>query len=242
MNKTEVINNFFKTRNIRIETLKQKVLEICPQAKTCVIYVSQLDGLGSKLSDVDIYALTDETITSFSKQIRINNIDMDIEIWSSSELEEKGNNLNDQTLLDIGKILNRMMVGKYIIGKKSDFNCLISHKDLMIKLKEWFISSALSSFDDAKMMRNLSDIEAAEVLIRKAVFFLLGAHLANKNFPVFKEKWIPKIIHETHFLNDEELYEKYYSLFIKINIIDLNVYVDDIFQFFLQLFGRFQLD
>lgn len=214
--------------------------------QTIFIYISQLENLGTKDSDFDVYVLSENTPNdefmrneqNYKVQIALlNGKLLDIEYWDIKVVYDLINAINssnyEKLSLDSLKLIHRLKIAEVVneneIGNKVKNMIQSSNlKDLVIK---HYLLSASSELQDAIALYSSQEYISALNCARFALENAIGALNAKYGFTNLKAKWISKI-----FINNDgyekELLNKYlqYQVYCNINNTNIESFVEDILE------------
>ncbi|RKD31744.1 hypothetical protein [Lacrimispora algidixylanolytica] len=194
-----------------------------------IAYWSQMDGLGNKHSDIDLYVLThsntnvkcqwDYGITKISCPY-INGVKFDIEYWEYDKVMQIIADIHNKSLVLIEDrvkltVLSRIYKGICIFGKtiKEQIN-YEELRNYIIYLYRW---SCKSSYDDAKHFADVSDYTGTLTSNSFAVMAGMTAINACNSKLILQPKWVPKVYMETE-AND--LVTQYIDGFVFVNVTE----------------------
>lgn len=244
MNK--VLIDRFNQCNLMPDDVLSKIV-IRDNKQAVFIYTSQLENLGTKDSDFDIYVLT-ETMPSDESmrdepnkkvQIAIVNGNMlDIEYWDIKFVYTLIDKISSQSYNKVSsdelKLIHRLKIAEVISGYEtgSSVKALIQNSSLKELVVKSYLLSANSELQDAITLYESQEYICALHCGRIALENAIGALNAKNGFTNLKNKWISKIFINNKGYN-EELLKKYlqYQVYCNINSSNVEDFVENMLEF-----------
>ncbi|MDF2880062.1 MAG: hypothetical protein K0R54_619 [Clostridiaceae bacterium] len=199
------------------------------------LYCSQIDNLGNKDSDFDIYILYDNLYNGTKKiSLNIKNIELDVEFWAESDIlllmEKLKSNYYVSDINNL-KLLQRLITSNIIYNEKygNYIKNLIDKKIIYdIALKE-FKAEVISNIHDCLSFYKAQDYESAIILANYLIQSSISVLNANNGNLNLKPKWATRI-----FLNNggykQDFLERYikYCIYPNINKDNISTYIIEI--------------
>lgn len=179
-------------------TLITKEISNLVSEKNIVIWKSEMDGLGTSLSDIDAYCICDEE-KNF-KNFSFNGIPVDIEYIGLNNLKEKLENIDKfakhglayKGLDEDLKLFYRLERGH----KSQQFNLNdieLPTIDIISKIAaQYYNELFLALYEDAFKMFHGKNFLDAFILSLEALQMSVATYLARIGKPQFKKKWLFK--------------------------------------------------
>lgn len=198
-------------------------------------YISHLDGLGSKESDVDLYAFCrgDDKKDRIINMHNYKNILIDIEYWNLDGFLNDIKKKEYRKDIDLLKIIQRINSGIVICGNSDSFLKIIEEIDIRKEIILYYNNLSNAFYDDAVKMYNSKNYYSALLCAKNALNYAAGGHNAIKGIANLKEKWIPRILIDNIDDVDDKFVKRY--LFYLTNGIndkeELQCYLKDLLEF-----------
>lgn len=236
----------FNQCNLTLDDILSKIVN-CNDKQVVFIYTSQLENLGTKDSDFDIYVLcetlpNDEFMRSdlnCKVQIAIVNGKMlDIEYWDIKIVYALIDKINGQSNNPLSsdelKLIHRLKIAEVVgdneIGRK--VKDLIQNSNLKELVIKNYLVSANSELQDAIALYESNEYICALNRTRFALEKAIGALNAKNGFTNLKNKWIPRIFMNNKNSN-EGLLKKYleYQVYCNVNNSNIEAFVEGMIEF-----------
>lgn len=244
MNK--ILVNRFNECNLTPSDILSKIIS-CDDKQAVFVYASQLENLGTKDSDFDVYVLSqnmpnDEfmrSVQNYKIQTELlNGKLLDIEYWDITIVYELINTINEPSYKKLSsdelKLIHRLKIAEVIneneIGNK--IKLLIQNSNLKDLVVKQYLLVSNSQLQDAIALYDSQEYISALNCARFALENAIGALNAKNGFTNLKNKWISKI-----FINnngyDKELLNKYlhYQVYCNVNSSNIESFVENILEF-----------
>ena len=173
-----------------------------------IAYTSHLEGLGTRHSDIDVYALVKstediecarETALSSVKFVVINGAKLDIEYIAISKIESFADLLSKENVnvsAETLKALNRIRIGEQLYPAEATQTYLkkiISQQAIKVATYKFYQSSANAELEDAMMLFREKEYVSSLMCARAAVKFAIGALNTQNDNINLSVKWVEKI-------------------------------------------------
>lgn len=240
-----VLLDFLKERNISITEVINSVIKV-KNKQLIFAYISRMEGLGNKGSDVDLYVISDEVPKNqmledsskvFIDVVELGNTDLDIEYWSTEQVNDLINCLNSKNYKSIGmeelKFLYRLTIGAIINEAElaKEFRNKINKSNIQERLYSLYRTGTINQMDDAIKLFYAEDYISALSIARAALDQSLAViNTANGKINM-KRKWMSKIFIANNGYKGD-LLERYLKLqvYCSINEANISQYVEDIIE------------
>ncbi len=210
-------------------------------------YTSQIEGLGTKESDLDIYVLSKNlpSITfareSENRKVQISIIKdtvLDIEYWSIDNVAELIDKINSSDYgnlnVDELKLLHRLKVSEILCGVEEGMQIKKSIEESKLQecVKRLYILFSNSELQDAIQLFNSEEYISANNRVSISLENAIGALNAKNGITNLKQKWIAKKFLSNGGYN-EELLKKYlkYQGYPSINEKNIKSFVEGKIEF-----------
>lgn len=226
--KKHVFDEFLRQKNISTSFYKN-FAETMPPTSTIIVYASILDGLGTTLSDVDVYVIDPNPNKKFHDGlVHFEGLELDIEYWSIDKLQRSvclldSNNASNK--LEVIKFLLRLENGLIIQASKQNLKeKYLSEINLNKILCAEYSNRSRSLIDDAVQIYNDNLQIAALDESQRAVWMAIAAYNAFNHHGNVKEKWISRIFISNNGFGHPEFVATYKQLcvFCKINTASIS--------------------
>lgn len=189
-------------------------------------YTSQIEGLGTKNSDIDIYVISDKikmdkrlinTGENLIEKRIFNGVSLDIEYWSVSTIKEIVSRINSNVPiynLSVNhlKLILRLVLSDVIHGSKESIE-LPSFKMMQKLVINYYKVRVLSEYDDAVTLLSDGNYFSSLKCARESLDYLIGAINSVNGYPNLKYKWIPRIYIDNE--NDADKVDKYKKMIMQ---------------------------
>lgn len=237
------IKNRLKECNFTINNILDNLNKYLHKNSSVFLYCSQIENLGTKESDFDIYVIgetkpnlniTKNNNRASSTILYINNVSLDVEFWdfdSFNALVKKVNIDNkDKVQLEELKILHRILISEIIYNKPlgEQLKSKINYSDILDILYNFYVIKTTASIDDAIKLYNSKLYISALITARQALQYAIASINVKNGFPNVKEKWFSKIFIDNKGFKNNYL-ERYLNLTIysKIEPSNISNYVEE---------------
>lgn len=183
-----------------------------------ILYTSQMDGLGSGDSDIDVYVICEdslELISKFGRMFILEGLEFDVEYHNIAEIIDFFDSYDGGAVpLSVLSFLLRLLTGNVIFNSfplDKKIKNLVSRDKLEEIGLETYLILALSEYDDALKMYNQADYISGMPLARTALNYLtMAMNIANNDY-VFKTKWAYRLLKRVYGMEHEYVknYQKY---------------------------------
>ncbi|MBZ9618257.1 hypothetical protein [Clostridium estertheticum] len=242
----EILYDRFNKCNITTSDILNKITS-SDSKQVVFIYTSQLEDLGTKDSDFDVYVLSEsmpngEFVRSeqgYKVQITLlNGKLLDVEYWDIKvvfNLISTINSLNNTILSsDELKLIHRLKIAEVVTENETGnkIQILIQNSSLKKHVIKHYLLYANSKLQDAIALYDSQQYISALNCARFSLEQAIGALNAKNGFTNLKSKWISKI-----FINnngyDKELLNKYlqYQVYCNVNSGNIETFVENILEF-----------
>jgi len=219
-------------------------------------YTSQMEGLGTKDSDIDIYVLTENSSNiAFVRKdenrkvqmAMIQNLIFDIEYWEISHVNDIITRVNcdvtDSFNVNELKLLHRLKESELLSECGSSISSAIEMSNLKKKVKEFYIVMANSELQDAIQLFNSDENICANIRATLALENAIGALNAHNGTTNLKEKWIPKIFYNNRAKNPK-VYEKYldFQVYSRTDYNSLPDFIENKLEFIQDIISMVSID
>lgn len=212
--------------NITIEEINEKIHADFNNTDiySILIYSSNMEGLGNKYSDFDLYVLFKESsiMPQTVKEITIKGITLDIEYIPTDVVLSLNNRLKDKyEKIEIGeiKLLHRIRVSEIIFNENyiKEIKQSIPERAIAKNLIDAFVRYNVTDKDDFFKFYKSGDYESSLPLARNIVQNSVAILNVKHGYMNVKTKWITRIFLRNNGYNEEFL-EKYERLYLYPNI------------------------
>jgi hypothetical protein len=158
------------------------------------IYSSYFEGLGSSLSDIDVYCFLEQKVDIKDLYLKLENIDLDIEFIN------KNMQLPLKTMHKINKSIN------IYSGEESNINQSIhsyDYKEIYNQKLEDYTNAFLDFQQDYLKFLKIEDFDSAELQKNNMIYYLALIYLAKNDHNIFKEKWLITKLKFLHFILED---------------------------------------
>lgn len=223
----EKLSEFLQKKKLDDVLLLQKILELkIPYNSAIYIYSSEFENLGNQASDIDVYVVYEGNFDikeGLVRNIKVNNITLDVEFWSIELLNKMKLQLSlEKDNLDSGQLkLLSKLYNSAIIYNKTKTTLVIEKEILVEAIINHFTKLARSHYDDGiSMFKSQQNILAIEEFRRALTPAEIALNAANGYLNI-KEKWSSKIFLDSNV--SDELKQDYLSINVYSDISNDNI-------------------
>lgn len=199
---------------------EDKIIEICNKRVTGTIeyvsyYKSEMEGLGSQYSDIDVYVIYDGDLSTDSiirrklcyvEMITVEKMDFDIEYYSLDEFNEQIDKVQSYSLdskkhnvfeinLEISKFVHKLYLSREILRNP---NFSIINQEINIKnnlmIARTYLDLYRGDMEDAIKFYKEKRFLEAYYMLQKSFINLSFSIFGKYNLPTTKGKWFIKRI------------------------------------------------
>ena len=221
---SKILKNRLDEHNIEIKEIIENISLENERNISIFAYTSQMDGIGNRMSDLDVYVIA-ETIPTDEKRFsryndcksridKINGLVIDVEYWKMEticKMIESRSYIRDVSKM---KVLCRLLKGDIILGENIGTQLKEKIKILEINktVAEYFQGMASQEYDDASKMFGGGNYFSAINCARKSLDYIIAAYSAKEGISILNLKWIPQILLNNEGFGDKNILKIYYNM------------------------------
>lgn len=227
----QIIEKRLNEYGINIEEVRQSIFKKIKESSdmTIFLYCTQMEGLGNKDSDIDVYVICNnpQIPEDDIKEININGLEFDTEYYAKDYIMSLIKRVNDKSLFKLSndelKILQRLSFGEVILNEDygNKLKTLIDSSNMNIMAEFNMVFLIIAMMEDCMKFYNNHDYESSLIQARNILdpsLLILNSRHGHLNLNM---KWQSKMFIDNKGYEKDYL-ERYYKYFLYPNKLDRN--------------------